>query len=172
MLSLANSALGVASSPAHRFRSAVEMSQMAPFTDAARANDPTNFGYSFINYYPYGSAIALALDLSLRAALERQGDARRLHARRCGGCTASRRRRPATSQRPYTLEDARDAARRGLGDRAFADDFFSRYIEGREVPDYAKLLAARGRHGRGRAARTPGPARRSTPRDRSRRCAA
>ena len=66
LLSLANSALGVASSPAHRFRSAVEMSQMAPFTDAARANDPTNFGYSFINYYPYGSALALALDLSLR----------------------------------------------------------------------------------------------------------
>ena len=66
LLSAGESALGVAASPAHRFRSAVEMSEMAPFTDAARANDPTNFGYSFINYYPYGSALALALDLSLR----------------------------------------------------------------------------------------------------------
>ena len=45
------------------------MSQMAPFTDAARANDPTNFGYSFINYYPYGSALALALDLVAAPAL-------------------------------------------------------------------------------------------------------
>src|SRR6188768_1830268 len=57
LLSLANSALGVASSPAHRFRSAVEMSQLAPFTDAARSNDPTNYGYTFINYYPYGSSL-------------------------------------------------------------------------------------------------------------------
>src|SRR6185436_3658685 len=38
MLALAAGALGVAASPGHRFRSAVEMSRMAPFTDAARAN--------------------------------------------------------------------------------------------------------------------------------------
>ena len=70
MLSLANSALGVASSPAHRFRSAVDMSRFAPFADGARSNDPTNYAYTFVSYYPYGSALALALDLSLR---ERSG---------------------------------------------------------------------------------------------------
>jgi predicted metalloprotease with PDZ domain len=142
LLSLANSALGVASSPAHRFRSAVEMSEMAPFTDAARANDPTNFGYSFINYYPYGSALALALDLSLR---QRSGgkvtldDYMRGMWRVHGKPAAA----PGYVERPYTLADAR-ARLAEVSDRAFADDFFSRYIEGREVPDYARLLDAAG----------------------------
>ena len=142
LLSLVNSALNVASSPAHRFRSAVEMSQMAPFTDAARSNDPTNFGYSFINYYPYGSAIALALDLSLR---QRSGgkvtldDYMRAMWRVHGKPAAT----PGYVERPYTLADAR-ARLAEVSDRGFADDFFSRYIEGREVPDYPKLLDAAG----------------------------
>jgi predicted metalloprotease with PDZ domain len=141
-LSLANSALGVAASPAHRFRSAVEMSEMAPFTDAARANDPTNFGYSFINYYPHGSALALALDLSLR---QRSGGKVTLDDYMRGmwrvhGKPASA---PGYVEKPYTLADAR-ARLAEVSDRTFADDFFSRYIEGREVPDYAKLLAAAG----------------------------
>jgi predicted metalloprotease with PDZ domain len=142
LLSLVNSALNVASSPAHGFRSAVEMSQMAPFTDGARSSDPTNFGYSVINYYPYGSAIALALDLSLR---QRSGgqvtldDYMRAMWRVHGKPAAT----PGYVERPYTLADAR-ARLAEVSDRAFADDFFSRYIEGREVPDYPKLLDAAG----------------------------
>ena len=143
MLSLANSALGVASSPAHRFRSAVEMSQLAPFTDAARSNDPTNYGYTFINYYPYGSALALALDLSLR---ERSGgkitldDYMRALWRVHGKPAAA----PGYVAKPYTLADARARLADLVDDRAFADDFFSRYVEGREVPDYRALLARAG----------------------------
>jgi predicted metalloprotease with PDZ domain len=142
LTSLANSALGVASSPAHRFRSAVEMSMMAPFTDAARANDPTNFGYSFINYYPYGAALALALDLSLR---ERSGgkttldDYMRVMWKVHGKPTAA----PGYVERPYTLADAR-ARLAEISDRAFADTFFDRYVEGRDVPDFAALLAPAG----------------------------
>ena len=45
MINVVNSALNVATSPGHQFRSVVEMSQMAPFTDAAQSNDPTNFSY-------------------------------------------------------------------------------------------------------------------------------
>jgi hypothetical protein len=30
------------------------------------------------------------------------------------------------------------------GDRAFARDFFARYIQGRELADYARLLSAAG----------------------------
>ena len=56
----------VINSPGRQFRSAVQMSQMAPFTDAARAVDKTNFSTTFISYYTYGAAVALALDLSLR----------------------------------------------------------------------------------------------------------
>ena len=142
LLGLANSALGVAASPAHRFRSAVEMSQMAPFTDAARANDQTNFGYSFINYYPYGSALALALDLSLR---QRSGGKVTLddYMRAMWKVHGKPAAAPGYVERPYTLADAR-ARLAEVSDRAFADDFFGRFIEGREVPDYAKLLAAAG----------------------------
>jgi predicted metalloprotease with PDZ domain len=50
---------------------------------------------------------------------------------------------PGYVEKPYTLADAR-ARLAEITDRAFADDFFSRFVEGREVPDYAKLLAAAG----------------------------
>src|SRR5689334_5873377 len=142
MLALANNALNVAASPAHRFRSAVEMSQLAPFTDAARSNDPTNFTYSFINYYPYGSAIALALDLSLRERTNGKltlDDYMRAMWKVHGRPAAA----PGYVEKPYTLADAR-ARLAEITDRAFADDFFNRFIEGREVPDYAKLLAVAG----------------------------
>jgi len=142
--SLANSALDVARSAGHQFRSLVEMSQMAPFSDAARFVDPTNFSYSFINYYPFGAAIALALDLELRErskgrlALDDYMRAMwRVHGKP-GGPQAG------LVAKPYTLQDARDRLAETLDDRQFAADFFSRYIEGREVPDYARLLAPAG----------------------------
>jgi len=39
------------------------------------------------------------------------------------------------------LKDARDRLAEVSGDRKYADDFFDRYIEGREIPDYQKLFA-------------------------------
>ena len=57
----------VARGPGRRFRSVVEMSRMAPFTDAATAIDPTNFGNTFISYYTWGEAVGLGLDLTLRS---------------------------------------------------------------------------------------------------------
>ena len=143
MLSLAGSALAVASNPAHRFRSAVEMSEMAPFTDAARSNDPTNFAYTVINYYPYGAALALALDLSLRersAGKLTLDDYMRAMWRVHGKPSAA----PGLVATPYTLADARARLAELTDDRAFADEFFSRYVEGREVPDYRALLARAG----------------------------
>jgi predicted metalloprotease with PDZ domain len=144
MQGLASSALDVADSPGHRFRSIVEMSQMAPFSDAARSVDPTNFSYAFINYYPYGSAIALALDLNLRArsrgrlSLDDYMRAMwRVHGKPGGA-------QPGLVAKPYTLQDARDRLAEVSGDRRFADDFFDRFIEGREVPDYPALLAPAG----------------------------
>ena len=141
---IANSALSVASSPGHRFRSAVEMSQMAPFSDSALFVDPTNFSYSFINYYPFGAAIALALDLEIRAHskghLSLDDYMRtlwRVHGKPGGS-------QPGLVARPYTTQDARDRLAETLDDRQFAADFFARYIEGREVPDYARLLAPAG----------------------------
>src|SRR5262249_20196698 len=50
----------------HEVRSAEQMSQMAPFIDGGRPIDRTNWSNTVISYYPFGGAIALALDLTLR----------------------------------------------------------------------------------------------------------
>jgi predicted metalloprotease with PDZ domain len=48
---------------------------------------------------------------------------------------------PAIIAKPYTLKDARDRLAEVSGDRKFADDFFDKYIEGRELPNYERLFA-------------------------------
>jgi predicted metalloprotease with PDZ domain len=144
MRSIAGSALGVAVSPGHQFHSAVEMSQMAPFSDAAVFVDETNFSNTFINYYPYGAALALALDLSLRERSQGRislDDFMRamwkVHGKPGGP-------QPGLVAKPYTLKDVRERLADVAGDRAFADDFFDKYIEGRKVPDFATLLTPAG----------------------------
>jgi predicted metalloprotease with PDZ domain len=141
---LARAAISVITNPGRQFRSAVEMSQMAPFTDAARAVDTTNFSTTFISYYTYGSAIALALDLSLRdrsngkISLDDYMRAMwRVHGKPGGP-------EPGLVGKPYTLADARARLSEVSGDRAFADEFFDKYVEGREVADYARLLLRAG----------------------------
>jgi predicted metalloprotease with PDZ domain len=47
---------------------------------------------------------------------------------------------PGLVARPYTLADARDRLAEVSGSRAFADEFFARYVDGREVVDYERLL--------------------------------
>jgi predicted metalloprotease with PDZ domain len=46
--------------------------------------------------------------------------------------------------RPYTMADAEARLAEVSGDRAFARNFFGRYIEGREAADYGPLLARAG----------------------------
>jgi predicted metalloprotease with PDZ domain len=45
---------------------------------------------------------------------------------------------------PYTTDDVRRTLGEIAGDQTFADDFFRRYIQGREVVDYESLLARAG----------------------------
>ncbi len=138
---LVRNAVAVINSPARRFRSAVEMSQMAPFSDAAVAIDETNLPTTFISYYTYGAAIATALDLSLRdrsngkVTLDDFMRAMWIAHGKPGGPS------PAIIAKPYTLKDVRDRLAEVSGDRRFAEDFFDKYIEGRELPDYEKLFA-------------------------------
>ena len=141
---LARAAVSVINGPGRQFRSAVQMSQMAPFTDAARSVDRTNFSTTFISYYTYGSAVALALDLSLRdrsngrISLDDYMRAMwRAHGKP-GGPEAG------LVGKPYTLADARARLAEVSGDRAFADEFFDKYVEGREVADYSRLLLRAG----------------------------
>jgi predicted metalloprotease with PDZ domain len=126
------------------FRSAVGMSQMAPFTDAARSVDRTNTANTFISYYTYGAAIALGLDLSLRdrsngkISLDDYMRAMwRVHGKPGGP-------QPGLVAKPYTLKDARDRLAEVSGDRAFADTFFDKYVEGRDAIDYAPLFLRAG----------------------------
>jgi predicted metalloprotease with PDZ domain len=131
-------------SPGRLIRSAVEMSQFASFVDAATSIDRTNFDNTFISYYTWGEAIGLALDLSLRdktdgkVTLDQFMRALWQKHGKPGG------RLPGYVDNPYTLADARSTLAEVAGDRAFAEDFFARYIEGHQVADYTRLLARAG----------------------------
>jgi predicted metalloprotease with PDZ domain len=141
---LANAANTVINSSGRQFRSPVEMSHHAPFTDAARAVDPTNFGITFISYYTYGAAVALGLDLTLRDRTDGKvtlDDFMRAMWRAHGKPGGPQ---PGLVAKPYSLTDLRDRLAEVSGDRAFADDFFTRYMIGREVVDYARLLQRAG----------------------------
>ncbi|HEY6361131.1 MAG TPA: PDZ domain-containing protein [Vicinamibacterales bacterium] len=130
--------------PGRRIRTAEEMSRFAPFFDAATSIDRSNFDSTFISYYTWGAAIGLALDLALRdrsdgrITLDHFMRALWLKHGKPGG------RLPGYVDHPYTMADATNTLADVAGDRAFADDFFTRYIQGHEVSDYSRLLARAG----------------------------
>ena len=138
------SVIEVINGPGRRVRSAVEMSEHAPFADAGVANDPDDRARTFISYYTYGAALALALDLSLRdrssGKVSLDDYMRRLW-RTYGAVPPPQ---PGFVARPYSLADLRRELAALINDAAFADEFYDRYVEGRDVPDYARLLGLAG----------------------------
>jgi predicted metalloprotease with PDZ domain len=131
-------------SPGREIRSAEDMSRMAVFADGGRSIDRTNWANSYISYYPFGGAIALALDLSLRQRFDGRvslDDFMRAMWRVHGKPDAPR---PGYVAHPYTIDDAEQRLADITSDKAFASDFFTRYIHGRELPDYPALLAQAG----------------------------
>jgi predicted metalloprotease with PDZ domain len=141
---LAMFAAGVIRAPGAEFRSAVDMSRLAPYVDAAQAVDETNWENTFVSYYTYGAALALGLDLTLR---ERSGGAITLddymrQLWKVHGAPGGKA--PGYVSRPYTLKDAQAALAVVSGDAAFADDFFRRHVLGTEGLPYQTLLAAAG----------------------------
>ncbi|MEZ4695425.1 MAG: hypothetical protein R2832_03340 [Rhodothermales bacterium] len=132
--SLGGTISAVVNSPGRQFFSAVEMSRQAPFVDAATFIDPTNFGNTFISYYTWGSAIGLGLDLTLRERFGKTLDDYMRAMWQKFGKTGM----------PYTLHGLRETLAEVTGDKAFASDFYDRYIEGHEVVDYEALLATAG----------------------------
>jgi len=131
---LAGTINAVVNGPGRRYNSVVEMSRMAPFWDAAASIDPTNQQNTFISYYTWGAAIGLGLDMTLRARFGRSLD----------GFMRAMWVKHGKPFKSYTLDDLRATLGEYAGDTAFADDFFSRYVTGREVVDYATLLAGAG----------------------------
>jgi len=131
-------------SPGRGLRSVEDMSRFAPFVDAAAPVDRTGVDNTFISYYTWGATIAFGLDLTLR---DRTAGAVTLdHYMRAlwethgkpGGRTVG------YVDRPYTMFDLKDALAEVSGDASFANDFFVRFIEGREVINYERLLARAG----------------------------
>ena len=124
----------VINSPARQFFSPVEMAMQAPFVDAATAIDPTNMGNTFISYYTWGSVVGIGLDLTLRTRFGKPLD----------GYMRLMWQKYGKPEIPYTLSDLETTLATYTGDRAFAREFFARYIRGRDVVDFATLLAPAG----------------------------
>jgi predicted metalloprotease with PDZ domain len=133
----------VITSPGRKVRTAEEMSQQAPFTDAATAIDRTSFDNTFISYYTWGEAIGLALDLSLRdrtsgkASLDRFMRTMWERFGKPGG-------EPGYVSKPYTIDDAKAVLASVAGSPDFAQQFFARYVQGHDVADYTTLLGRAG----------------------------
>ena len=135
-------AAAVVNAPGRRFFSPVEMSMQAPFVDAAVSIDPHNRGNTFLSYYTWGSGVGLGLDLTLRSRFRgvTLDDFMRAVWREFG-----REQTDALAPaRPYTVADLRRVLGEVTRDTAFANDFFRRYVEGREVVDFGALLANAG----------------------------
>jgi len=126
---------GVLNAPASQAFSPVEMSRLAPFADAAVAIDPTNFANVFVSYYPYGSMVGLALDLSLRSRFKNLT---------LDNYMRAMWKTHGKTEKPYTLNDLQQVLVSVTRDSSFAHTFFRKHILGYERPDYVALLAKAG----------------------------
>ncbi len=116
-------------SPSLQYFNPIEISYQAPFYDKAKSIDPKNKENTYISHYPYGSMLALALDLSLR---DKEGlnldDYMKLVWAKYG-----------KTEIPYTIENLFLTLREYAGE-SFADDFFEKYIYDSQKPDFKKLF--------------------------------
>lgn len=115
-------------SPGREFFNPIEMSYQAPFVDAATSVDPVNRNNTFISYYSYGSALGLALDLSLREKDLNLDDYMKLVWKKHG-----------KKEKPYTVADLHRLLKKYAGD-AFGDHFFQNYIYRSDMPAMKRLF--------------------------------
>lgn len=111
-----------------QFFNPIEMSQQAPFVDAAKSVDETNRGNTYISYYTYGEMLGLALDLSLREKGLNLDDYMKLVWETFGKTNTY-----------YTVSDLQNALRNYAGN-SFAEDFFGNYIYNSKMPNFEKLF--------------------------------
>ncbi len=124
----------VARSPGRRHLSPVGASMFASLSDGAAANEPVNDRNMNISYYPYGAAVALGLDLTLRTRFDASlDDYMRLLWERHG-----------RSEQPYTMRDLQEALARVTGNGDFAAEFIRRHVFGSDLPDFTALLERAG----------------------------
>ncbi|NNK61126.1 MAG: M61 family metallopeptidase [Flavobacteriaceae bacterium] len=119
-------------SPGRQFFNPIEMSYQAPFVDAARSVDPVNRDNTFISYYSYGSALGLALDLSLREQGLNLDDYMKSVWTKFG-----------KSELPYTITDLQNLLSE-YASQEFSDAFFKNFIYESNMPDMQRLLGTVG----------------------------
>jgi predicted metalloprotease with PDZ domain len=122
----------VVNGPGRKYFSLVEMSEQAPFVDAATSIDQQNRSNTFISYYSYGEVVALGLDLTLRT---------RFPGRTLDGFMRSVWKMHGKTEVPYTNEDLRAELGAFTGSPKFADSVFHEYVYGHALPDYESLLS-------------------------------
>ncbi|MEZ4884337.1 MAG: PDZ domain-containing protein [Chitinophagales bacterium] len=125
----------VLNQPATGLYSAIDMSQRAPFVDAASQMDKTNFQNCHTSYYPLGSVIGLALDLQLRSSFDNVNLDDYMYALW---------QSYGKEEIPFTIQDLETTLAEVTGDKNFADTFFKEYIYGTAINDYKALLANAG----------------------------
>jgi predicted metalloprotease with PDZ domain len=113
--------------------SPVEASCNAVFVDAGVAIDKTNYPNFYTSYYPYGASVALALDLELRTRGLNLDDFMKMVWEKHG-----------KPEIPYQVSDLQKVLAAYSKDNAFAETFFTKYVNGHASFDYAPLLAKAG----------------------------
>ena len=113
--------------------SPVQASCQAVFVDAGVAVDKTNYQNTYTSYYPYGGAIALALDLELRAKGLTLDDFMQAVWQKLG-----------KPEQPYVVNDLESILASVTKDKSFAANFFTKYVNGHDSFDYAPLLQKAG----------------------------
>ena len=139
--------------PGRHIRTAEQMSQLAPFVDAAVSIDRTAWPNTFISYYTWGAALGLAMDLSLRDMTNDKvtlDDYMKLMWTEYG--VPGMKGAPGVVAKTYTMEDLQGHLAQLSGNVTFAREFFAKFVQGHEVPDYATLLGKMGLVVRKRAA--------------------
>ncbi len=139
-------------SPGRRFRNAIDMSRLAPFVDAAVSVDRTAWPNLFLSYYTYGSAIGLALDLSLRDKTDGRVTLDTYMQALWQTYGKPGQKVPGYVATPYTLDGLKATLAQVSGDPDFTKTFFARYVEGNDLADYPKLLTRAGLVARKRSA--------------------
>jgi predicted metalloprotease with PDZ domain len=113
--------------------SPVQASSNAVFVDAGVAIDKTNYPNIYTSYYPYGASVALALDLRLRSKGFNLDDFMK--------AVWAKHGKPEIA---YNVADLESVLESYTKDKAFAKQFFAKYINGHESLDYTPLLANAG----------------------------
>lgn len=133
--------IGTINAPARQHGSPVAMSELATFYDGGSFADAVNTPNLFLSYYSSGSVVALGLDLILR---EKYGSSLDDYMRALWRDFGRKQSSSFAPERPYVRADLERELAVLTKDSAFARNFFARYIEGTEVPDFAPLLAPAG----------------------------